>query len=236
MRRLTPAIYCSWCALAESPVAVSKQYLANLRRFPLRLWIRLIDVNQDIEELLRIERACFSERMSADREFFFEYSADPRAVGFLIFEEAACVGYMMGTRINDENSPEIFARYPDMEENKENIFYLQSISILEEYRSPIIFDFALHETAVLAKKLDYTSVAGHAIKKRGFSRLLQRRYGARVLHTYDDWRDYREKFDYVYFEHENLITLSDFERSIFIGLRRLRWSAQAIRNKFRTLI
>ena len=217
-------------------MALHEQYLANLRRFPLGLWIRLIDVNQDIEELLRIERACFSERMSESREFFFEYSTDPDSVGFLLFEEAACVGYMMGTRINDDNSPEIFAKYPQIEKNKEKIFYLESISILPEHRSPIIFDFALQETAVLCKKLGYTSVAGHAIKKRGYSRLLQRRYGAKVLHTYDDWHDYNEKFDYVYFEQENLYTLSDFERGIFQLLRRLRWSLQAARNRFKALI
>lgn len=217
-------------------MALNKQYLANLRRFPLGLWIRLIDINQDIEELLRIERACFSERMAESREYFYEYSADPYSVGFLLFEEAACVGYMMGTRINDENSPEIFNMYPEMEKNKEKIFYLESISVLEEHRSPIIFDFALQETAVLVKKLGYTSVAGHAIKKRGYSRLLQRRYGAKVRHTYDNWRDYNEKFDFVYFEYENLYTLSDFERSIFRGLRRIRWSLQRMRNNFRALI
>ncbi len=196
-----------------------KTYRDNLYRLPLSLSARLIDSDTHLDDLVRIEQACFPERLQEDRQDFMEYFEDDYATGLLLYEDGKLIGYTIGTHIDEDNSPGIIEENALIRENKDRIFYLCSTAILKEHRSVITLDFLVHEMIALLKSLDYTYLVSHLRAKHGLTRVMKTRYKAKILFTDPDWEESGEAFDYCLMDFADIPTLSTPVDYFFQGLR-----------------
>jgi len=203
----------------------------NLFKAPLNLRVEIIDIGKHIELLLNIEKACFEEHMQDSRQEIIDYFSDKKATGMILFENNTAIGAMKGTQISETNSPGIFSQYPFLKEKQKLTFYSDSIAILADYRTTLVLDFFIHEIAVFVKRYGFEFFTGHARVRRGYSRLLQRRYGAQKLDSYKDWQGFEEPFDYILFDLKTFPTLNGFSYFLMLSARKVYALLRTLKNE-----
>lgn len=190
-----------------------------LYKLPLELRSEKIEISTHIDALLQIEQECFPEHMQDSRAEIMQYFSDPNAFGLILYEDDEPIGALKGTLISEQNSPGILEQYPELNQLRAKTFYADSISILEDYRTTHVLDFFIHEIAVYCRRAGYLKFTGHARIRRGYSRLLQRRYGAKKIASYQDWHDFGEPFDYILVDVLSFPTLPPTMYQVMRGVR-----------------
>ncbi len=161
-----------------------------------------------MQSLMSIEEQCFPAQMQDSRLDFETSLKDEYSIGGILYRDNKPIGYLLGSHISELNSEDILTTNRFIQDHQDFIFYIDSIAILPEERSLIVFDFFLHEMHTIIHRFDYGYLTCHARKKNGFSRMLQRRFGAVVLASYVNWNEYNEPFDYL------LIDISKYPRRL----------------------
>ncbi|MEM9101618.1 MAG: GNAT family N-acetyltransferase [Pseudomonadota bacterium] len=202
-----------------SSMGKTPPYKKNLYRFPLALIADLIDIKIHSNTMMKIEKACFPERMQEDLTHFYRFFKDKNALGLLLYWLNEPVGYVTATHAYDDMTDNYFTTSADLRETQKVTGYIDSIAVLEEYRSIKNLDFLLHELAVLMRDIDYRYLAAHVRKKNGFSRLMQRRYGAKVIKHYENWSEFNEPFDFILIDLKYVKTLPSIYDYFFHVLR-----------------
>ncbi len=181
-------------------------FTKSLYRYPLSLSLREINLEKHLQSLLNIEEQCFPAQMRASRLDFESSLKDEYSIGGILYRDNKPIGYLLGSHISELNSEDILATNRFIQEHQDFILYIDSIAILPEERSLIVFDFLIHEMHTIIHRFDYKYLTCHARKRNGFSRILQRRFGAVILANYANWNECNEPFDYL------LIDISKYPR------------------------
>lgn len=216
----------------EKVTAKRTQNKKNLYRFPLDLFIELIQFSNQIPILVDIEEKCFPELMQDQCHDFEDFLQDDFASGLILYRDQIPIGYMMGSHIHEENSLRALESNEFIHEHQNQIFYISSLAIIKEYRSVIAFEFLIHEMTTLLKSIGYDYFVAYVRKRNGLSRLLTRRLSGEVLHTDENWEETGEPFDYCLVTLACIPTLPVYADYMFHGLRVARRRLKGFLRRF----
>ena len=152
-----------------------------------------------LKQILAAEGAAFGEDMQSDPEDIRAVLGVKEGVHLLMRNpEREIVGYISTLPQNDEY--EDLVQYdPDFIKD-ETALYLESIGSRPENRDPYLSVEAFDTLIEEARKKGYRKLTMHARVSNGFSRGLQKLYGAKCLRRLENWHDFGEPFDYLEIE------------------------------------
>ena len=197
-------------------------YTKNLYRLPLALTTQHICLERHLSDLMAIENACFPGQMQECEKNFREFFSSEYSAGLILYHDEKPIGYFSGTHICEEYAADLIASFPEVAEAQDVTFYLESIAILDEYRSITAVDILIHDLACFLRQFDYQYCVMHVRQKHGLDRLARLRYRARKLKTYDNWFGFDEPFAAMWVEVDKVPVLPRPARKVYSLLRRLR--------------
>ena len=196
-------------------------YLSNLNRLNLAFYCEVVSTPEQVRIVAEVEKAVFPQDMQDSPSALHDFFLSEYAHGLILRYGRKAVGVLKGDHLSEENTCSELLQGDALMDIIDITFYMDSVGVMQDVRSPQVLDFLMHEMAVDLHRFDYQFVTAHARVKGGLSRLYQRRYGAKVLATYDNWCDFGEPFDYILVDLKNVPIQGLIRRSIYRLARRL---------------
>lgn len=196
-------------------------YLDNLNRLNLSLSCASISDVSHFREVLQVKLATFPESMQDELSDIQEFFEDENAHGLILRKDKKPIGVIKGNHLQEGNTESDILESSTLKEIEDVTFYIAIIAVMKEARSKRALDFLIHEMALDLRRFDYQFATAHARVSNGVSGLLQKRYGAKVLASFDDWCEYGEPFDYVLIDLDNLPLQSSIRRKVYRIFRRI---------------
>jgi hypothetical protein len=198
-----------------------KNYKNNLYKFPLSLYLKDIEIETDLNLLMSIDNQCFEDKLRTSADELKEFFDDEYSFGSILYQDGKAIGYYSAAfeDIEDEDSE---LNLLEVMKEEADTCHMYNISIIPEFRSIITLDYMAHECFFKAKQLEYDHITSTSRVKTGLSRLFKQRYGGKILKRYENWENYGEPFDFMYFNIKRFPFLPKPIRSLFNLLRRVR--------------
>jgi len=154
----------------------------------------------ELKEILEVERACFPPQMQADLEDLRESLLQKKGIKIILREkEGKILGYL-SSKPQDIAWKELKGWDKEFKPDKKTL-YIESIAIKPEARGLKSLLKILKELKKEVKKEKYEKISCYARVQNGFSVFLQKR-GVKKLRRIKNWQNFEEPFDYLEIEIE----------------------------------
>jgi len=172
--------------------------------FPWALRTELAKWSQHASDLIAIESNCFSPHMRSTDSDLKDLVKDPESIVMLVYWREKAIGYISGVPLESPSSSFDPDSDPLNGYGDNDTLYIDSIAILEEYRSPAALQFMLVEFTALGLGYNYKFVTAHVRQSNGLAVFLMRVYGFKMLKKIDNWYDCKEIFVYMRVKTNNM--------------------------------
>jgi len=157
---------------------------------------RIIGFDEEtLKQIKGVEDACFPEDMAETEEELKEVLENPNGIHLRLINGEDMVGYI--TSLKPEHEVELLKDCDPNFTPEDGTIYLHSIGIKPANRGLRNFNALLKAFAEEAAHDGYKKVSTYARISNGFSKLLQKKFGAKYFRTIENWRDTGEAMDYL---------------------------------------
>lgn len=151
---------------------------------------------ETFKQIVASENAAFNKNMRFKPEDIAEVLADKRGVHLVMRDpENKIIGYV-STLPHNEEYGNLVQYDPDFTK-EDDALYIESFGSGPAGRDPHLSVAAFDRLIEEAGQKGYKKLTMHARVSNGFSRGLQKLYGAKFIRRVENWGDFGEPFDYL---------------------------------------